>query len=175
MAWVKCKENRILNLNRITDIGVGQLYSSNDKLEWFIIFRDGDENQCPSHPYISKEECEKDFNYLIDALNRGLPYIDITNISQCFTNRNHIDTSYLFNKGFIEDQNTAIAFVAKYVSSNKQHIIVKCGVSNRSLCNWNVSVYDQYMNIIGSLDFKYVDEFESFLKLCNVDYGKNGN
>lgn len=76
MAWVKINENRILNLCRITDIRVDQLYSSNGKLEWFIIFLDNNENQCTSHPYISKEECEKDFNYLIETLTWNIPYIE---------------------------------------------------------------------------------------------------
>lgn len=167
MAWIKHNENKILNLCKITNIRVGQLYGSNGKLEWFIIFQD-DESQCTSHPYISKEECEKALSYLIDALNRGLPYIDMTNISQ---DRIHMTKEYLLDNGFVESKDTTRIFVAELVSSNKQ-IIVRQGCTNKLLCNWYVHVDNQSMDTIGSLDFEYVDEFESFLKLCGVDYGE---
>lgn len=167
MAWIKYNENKILNLCKITNIRVGQLYGSNGKLEWFIIFQD-DESQCTSHPYISKEECEKALSYLIDALNRGLPYIDMTNISQ---DRIHMTKEYLLDKGFVTCQNT----IARYVTSNKQYIIVRHGASDRPSCNWYVHVDNEDLNTIGSLDFEYIDEFESFLKLCGVEYGKNDN
>lgn len=168
MAWVKHKENRILNLNRITDIGVGQLYNSNDKLEWFIIFRDNNENQCTSRPYISKEECEKALSCLIESLSRDVPYIDMTNISQ---DRIHMTEEYLLSKGFTENKDTTRNFVAELVSSNKQ-IIVRQGYTNKLSCNWYVHVDNQSMDTIGSLDFEYIDEFESFLKLCGVSYGE---
>lgn len=170
MAWVKINENRILNLRRITDIRVDQLYSSNGKLEWFIIFLDNNENQCTSHPYISKKECEKDFNYLIETLTRNIPYIDIINILQDPTDRVHMTKEYLIDKGFSAYKDTVRNFTANYVSSGKL-ISVQYGASNRPSCNWHVHIDNNSFasDSIGSLDFEYVDEFESFLKLCEIE------
>lgn len=61
----------------------------------------------------------------------------------------------------------------EYVSPNNQ-IIVQHGarVSNRPSCSWYVHVSNVYTDTIGTLDFEYIDEFETFLKLCGVDYGE---
>lgn len=167
MAWVKHKENRILNLNRITDIGVGQLYNSNGKLEWFIIFRDNNENQCTSRPYISKEECEKDFNYLIESLNNGMSYIDLTNVQQ---NRIQMTGKYLLDKGFTKqfDETTALTYF--YSPDKKISVWLQSPKSSSSYCS--VYVVDSNNSFRGSLEFTYVNEFEEFLKLCGISYGE---
>lgn len=61
----------------------------------------------------------------------------------------------------------------EYVSPNSQ-IIVHHGakVANKLSCSWHVHVSNVYTDPIGTLDFEYLEEFETFLKLCGVDYGE---
>ena len=70
---------------------------------------------------------------------------------------------YLLDKGYSKSLHMG---TIEYISSNSQ-IIVRHGpgVTNRPTCNWHVHVDNYSFDSIGSLDFEYVDEFESFLKL----------
>ena len=59
-----------------------------------------------------------------------------------------------------------------FVSPNKQISVLNYYTNRPSPYDWYVHVDNQSMDTIGSLDLAYVDEFESFLKLCGVDYGE---
>ena len=74
---------------------------------------------------------------------------------------------YLLNKGYSKYLYTS---TIEYISSNSQ-IMVRHGhgVTNSPSCNWHVHVDNHSFDSIGSLDFEYIEEFESFLKLCGVE------
>ena len=66
MAWIKYKENCVINSDRILDIGIAvrTVYPKGNP-EWLIRFHDGDKNQFLIEPFDSREECENNFKYLI--------------------------------------------------------------------------------------------------------------
>lgn len=172
MAWIKYKENCVINSDRILDIGIAvrTVYPKGNS-EWSIRFHDGDKNQFLIEPFNSREECEKNFKYLIESLSNGMPYIDMTKVLQNLKGRVPMTEEYLVNKGFVKNFDELLS-LEDFVSPNKQ-ITVRNYYTNRpSPYDWYVHVDNQSMDTIGSLDLAYVDEFESFLKLCGVDYGE---
>lgn len=77
---------------------------------------------------------------------------------------------YLLDKGYLKFQHMGII---EYASPNSRIIIRHgFGVTNRPSCDWHVHVDNNSFDSIGTLDFAYVDEFETFLKLCGTDYGE---
>lgn len=74
---------------------------------------------------------------------------------------------YLLDKGYSK---YLYMDTIEYISSNSQ-IIVRHGpgVTNRPSCSWHVHVDNYSFDSIGSLDFEYIEEFESFLKLCGIE------
>ena len=77
---------------------------------------------------------------------------------------------YLLDKGYLKFQHMDII---EYASPNSWIIIYHgFGATNRPSCNWHVHVDNNSFDSIGALYFEYVDEFETFLKLCGVDYGE---
>lgn len=178
MAWIKYKENCVINSDRILDIRIvsTKIYPKGD-LEWAINFRDCEGCQFTIESFASKEECEQRFNYIVETIGTK-SYIDLTEALPNMNDRVHLNEhipmteKYLLDKGFTSCQYTKMGYT-EHVSPNKQ-IIVQHGarVSNRPSCSWYVHVSNVYTDTIGTLDFEYIDEFETFLKLCGVDYGE---
>lgn len=172
MAWIKYKENCAIKSDRILDIHIGstKVYPKGD-LEWAINFRDCEGYQFTIKTFDSKEECEQVFNYIVEAISTK-SYIDLTKVLPNMNEHILMTEEYLLDKGFTSCQYTKMGYT-EYVSPNNQ-IIVQHGarVSNRPSCSWHVHVSNVYTDTIGTLDFEYLDEFETFLKLCGVDYGE---
>lgn len=78
---------------------------------------------------------------------------------------------YLLNKGFTKIFNDLLN-IEDFVSPNKQIAAWRNYTIRQHPYDWYVHVGNQDLDTIGSLDFAYVDEFESFLKLCGADYEK---
>jgi len=172
MAWIKYKENCVVNSDRILDIRIisTKVYPKGN-LEWAINFHDCGGYQSTIGSFDSKEDCEQVFNYIVEAIGTK-SYIDLTKGLPNLNEHILMTEKYLLDKGFTSCQYTKMGYT-EYVSPNKQ-IIVRhgTGVTNRRSCNWYVHVDNNSFDSIGTLDFEYVDEFETFLKLCGVDYGE---
>lgn len=78
---------------------------------------------------------------------------------------------YLLNKGFTKIFNDLLN-IEDFVSPNKQIAVWRNYTIRQHPYDWYVHVGNQDLDTIGSLDFAYVDEFETFLKLCGADYEK---
>lgn len=168
MAWIKYKENCVINSDRILDIGIAvrTVYPKGNP-EWLIRFHDGDKNQFLIGPFDSREECENNFKYLIGSLSNGMSYIDFANVPQ---NRIPMNEKYLLGKGFLKEVDEDLALEG-FVTPNERIIVGSHRPYKTFPYDWFVIVKNQSMNDnIGSLDFAYVDQFETFLKLCGVDY-----
>lgn len=178
MAWIKYKENCAINSHMILDICIGstKVYPKGD-LEWAIIFRDCKGYRFTIKTFDSKEDCEQVFNYIVEAIGTK-SYIDLTEALPNMNEHVHLNEhilmteEYLLDKGFTSYKFASMGYT-EYVSPNNQ-IIVHHGarVSNKPSCSWHVHVSNVYIDPIGTLDFEYLDEFETFLKLCGVDYGE---
>lgn len=75
---------------------------------------------------------------------------------------------YLLDKGFTKVFDD-ILNIENFVSSNKQIIVWNNYTIRQHPYDWYVHMGNQDMDTIGSLNFAYVDEFETFLKLCGVE------
>lgn len=172
MAWIKYKENCVVNSDRILDIRIisTKVYPKGN-LEWAINFHDCGGYQSTIGSFDSKEDCEQVFNYIVEAIGTK-SYIDLTKGLPNLNEHILMTEKYLLDKGFTSCQYTKMGYT-EYVSPNKQ-IIVHHGarVSNKPSCSWHVHVSNVYTDPIGTLDFEYLEEFETFLKLCGVDYGE---
>lgn len=172
MAWIKYKENCVVNSDRILDIRIisTKVYPKGN-LEWAINFHDCGGYQSTIGTFDSKEDCEQVFNYIVEAIGTK-SYIDLTKGLPNLNEHILMTEKYLLDKGFTSCQYTKMGYT-EYVSPNKQ-IIVHHGarVSNKPSCSWHVHVSNVYTDPIGTLDFEYLEEFETFLKLCGVDYGE---
>lgn len=170
MAWIKYKENCVINSDRILDIRIvsTKVYPKGD-LEWAINFRDCEGCQFTIESFVSKEECEQMFNYIIEAIGTK-SYIDMTKVLQNSKERVLMTEEYLLNKGFTKDFNDLLN-EESFVSLNNQVTVWRNYDNVPSPYDWYV-IINKDDNTRGSLDIAYVDEFESFLKLCGVDYGE---
>lgn len=170
MAWIKYKENCAINSDRILDIHIGstKVYPKGD-LEWAINFRACEGYQFTIKTFDSKEECEQVFNYIVEAIGTK-SYIDLTKVLPNMNEHILMTEEYLLDKGYLKFQHMDII---EYASPNSRIIIYHgFGATNRPSCNWHVHVDNNSFDSIGAMDFEYVDEFETFLKLCGVDYGE---
>lgn len=178
MAWIKYKENCVVNSDRILDIRIisTKVYPKGN-LEWAINFHDCEGYQFTIGTFDSKEDCEQVFNYIVEAIGTK-SYIDLANGLPNLNEHVHLNEhilmteEYLLDKGFTSYKFASMGYT-EYVSPNSQ-IIVHHGakVANKLSCSWHVHVSNVYTDPIGTLDFEYLEEFETFLKLCGVDYGE---
>lgn len=169
MAWIKYNEDCVINSDRILDIWItSEEANSKGNLEWVINFRDCRGCQFAIETFNSKEECEKYFNYIIELIDTK-SYIDLTNAKQ---NRIPMNEEYLLSKGFLKEVDEKLALEG-FVTPNERIIVGSHRPYKTFPYDWFVIVKDQSLNDdIGSLDFAYVDQFETFLKICGVDYGE---
>ena len=85
-------------------------------------------------------------------------------------NRIPMNEEYLLDRGFLKEVDEELA-LAGFVTPNERIIVGSHRPYKTFPYDWFVIVKNQSMNDnIGSLDFAYVDQFETFLKLCGVDY-----
>ena len=172
MAWIKYKENCAVNSDRISDISIvsTKVYPKGN-LEWAINFRDCEGYQFTIESFDSKEDCEQVFNYIVEAIGTK-SYIDLTKGLPNLNEHTLMTEEYLLNKGFLKEVDNELALEG-FVSPNNRIIVGSHHPLKTFPYDWYVIVKKRDMNDdIGTLDFAYVDQFETFLKLCGVDYGE---
>jgi hypothetical protein len=76
MAWLKYSDKGIVNLDKIVNIHVREA----DTYRWAIYLHDDGNNTYRSKIYSSWDECMKDFNVLMEYLEDGAQFIDMTNL-----------------------------------------------------------------------------------------------
>mgnify|MGYP004657038689 CR=1 FL=1 len=97
---------------------------------------------------------------------------DIYGLTNAQQNRIPMNEEYLLGKGFLKEVDEELALEG-FVAPNERIIVGSHRPYKTFPYDWFVIVKDQNMNDdIGSLDFAYVDQFETFLKICGVDYGR---
>lgn len=75
---------------------------------------------------------------------------------------------YLLDKGFAKVFDDLLN-LENFVSPNKQITVWHNYTIRQRPYDWCVHVGNQDLDTIGSLDIAYVDEFETFIKLCGVE------
>lgn len=171
MAWIKYKENCAINSDRILDIYIEttKVYPKGDLecyLEWAINFRDCEGYQFTIKTFDSKEDCEQVFNYIVEAIGTK-SYIDLTKVLPNMNEHFLMTEEYLLDKGFTKDF-VDLLNLEYFVSPNKQISVWRNYPDTPSPYGWSALVHRDD-NTRGSLDIAYVDEFETFLKLCGVE------
>ena len=150
MAWIKYKENCVINSDRILDIGIAvrTVYPKGNP-EWSIRFHDGDKNRFLIEPFDSREECENNFKYLIESLSNGMSYIDFANVPQ---NRIPMNEKYLLGKGFLKEVDEDLALEG-FVSPNERIIVGSHrplqNISIRLVCDCKESEHERQYRIFG--------------------------
>ena len=172
MAWIKYKENCAVNSDRISDISIvsTKVYPKGN-LEWAINFRDCEGYQFTIESFDSKEDCEQVFNYIVEAIGTK-SYIDLAKGLPNLNEHTLMTEEYLLDKGFIKDFDETTS-LTRFDSPNKKISVWFHPHRIQPPYNCYVHIVDYINNfreIRGSLEIAYVDEFESFLKLCKVDY-----
>ena len=176
MAWVEFRKGKLINSDKFSYVAVIEetcTDDDDDNGEYYIRFV-CDGKKYSTESYSSKEDCEIAFRYLQHALKIGESNIDITSVSQLVNmtsiseERVPMTEEYLLNKGFTKDFDELLE-VEEFFSPNKQIMVRHHDTNRLPPYNWYVHVDNQSMDTIGSLDFAYVDEFETFIKLCGVE------
>lgn len=87
-----------------------------------------------------------------------------------------MNEEYLLSKGFLKDSDVDsdddfdYSFDSEtFISSNRQIMVQRYQVAKAFPYGWFMLVKNRDMEDIGSLDFIYIEQFESFLKLCGVE------
>lgn len=87
-----------------------------------------------------------------------------------------MNEEYLLSKGFLKgsdddsDDDFDYSFDSEtFISSNRQIMVQRYQVAKAFPYGWFMLVKNRDMEDIGSLDFIYVEQFESFLKLCGIE------
>lgn len=101
----------------------------------------------------------------------GTRYEDETEVlRQATPERQLMTEKYLLDKGFIKDFNDLLN-EEYFVGPNNQVTVWRNYDNVPSPYDWYV-IINKDDKTRGSLDIAHVDEFETFLKLCGVDYGE---
>lgn len=97
-------------------------------------------------------------------------YGEVEILHQATPERQLMTEEYLLGKGFTKDFNDLLN-EEYFVGSNNQVTVWRNYDNVPSPYDW-YAIINKDDNTRGAMDIAYVDEFETFLKLCRVDYGE---